>query len=510
MKRCWLFLLSLGLVMAFSVSAFAVDVKVGADYYVGGLYLNKTSVADGFRNYFNEPSNDPNPSTAFLYQRLRVDTDFIVSPCLKLVTRSDAMERIWGGQRSNPGDSDPNSAGTRAENENIAFDVTYIDYTSPIGVLQVGYMPDYVWGTVFADRANGPTAGQIKYSKPFGPFTFVCGYAKEEDMSTSAVFPGQDDTDQDYDSYRLGGIYNFKGNKVSGEAGLLFTYERDATFKADENYTLWKGWLQIFWFYIPVYTERSYLRNSYKVNPYAKVKIGPVNLQAELVYQFGDAYKWEDVEAHSTDYFKPANVSVSALSVFLDATANLGMFYTGGSFAYLSGDDPSTTDKIEGGINNAGLDWNPCLILFNNDTISYWAGGVSGLGDLYGGNRTQVGGPMSNAWFGQLRGGVKPTPQLDIMMSLSYAKADKNKNNRLYFVEGEWPVINYSWGNYPGTSYGFEVDVIGTYNITNNLSYMMGVGYLFTGDYFKGYDLPGYDYKVVDDYIFINKLTLRF
>jgi hypothetical protein len=53
--------------MAFSVSAFAVDVKVGADYYVSGLYLNKTSVADGFRNYFNEPSNDPNPSTAFFY-----------------------------------------------------------------------------------------------------------------------------------------------------------------------------------------------------------------------------------------------------------------------------------------------------------------------------------------------------------------------------------------------------------------------------------------------------------
>ncbi|MFZ2397453.1 MAG: hypothetical protein WAW31_02070 [Smithella sp.] len=67
MKRFWLFLLSLGLIMAFSVSAFAVDVKVGADYYVGGLYLNKTSVADGFRNYFNEPSNDPNPSTAFFY-----------------------------------------------------------------------------------------------------------------------------------------------------------------------------------------------------------------------------------------------------------------------------------------------------------------------------------------------------------------------------------------------------------------------------------------------------------
>ena len=43
----------------------------------------------------NETITDP--STAFFYQRLRVGTDFIVSPCLKLVTRFDAMGRIWGG-----------------------------------------------------------------------------------------------------------------------------------------------------------------------------------------------------------------------------------------------------------------------------------------------------------------------------------------------------------------------------------------------------------------------------
>lgn len=42
MKKLWLVLLSLGLIMAFSVSAFAVDVKVSAEYYAAGLYLNKT------------------------------------------------------------------------------------------------------------------------------------------------------------------------------------------------------------------------------------------------------------------------------------------------------------------------------------------------------------------------------------------------------------------------------------------------------------------------------------
>jgi len=43
MKRFWLILLSLGLIMAFSASAFAVDVKVSGDFYIAGLYLDKTS-----------------------------------------------------------------------------------------------------------------------------------------------------------------------------------------------------------------------------------------------------------------------------------------------------------------------------------------------------------------------------------------------------------------------------------------------------------------------------------
>jgi hypothetical protein len=47
--------------------------------------------------------SDGDPSTAFYYQRLRVQTDFIVSPGLKLITRFNAMERIWGGAKINPG-----------------------------------------------------------------------------------------------------------------------------------------------------------------------------------------------------------------------------------------------------------------------------------------------------------------------------------------------------------------------------------------------------------------------
>ena len=58
---------------------------------------------------------------------------------------------------------------------------------------------------------------------------------------------------------------------------------------------------------------------------------------------------------------------------------------------------------------------------------------------------------------------LSPTPQLDIMASLSWADADKKP---IRFM--------------PNGDYGWEIDVTGTYKITNNLSYMLGAGYLLT------------------------------
>ena len=98
MKRFWLILLSLGLVMAFSASAFAVDVKFSGSFEADGMYLDKTNLAK-----FTILDPPLNQSTAFYFQRLRVNMDFIVSPGLKLVTRFDALDRIWGGARSAAG-----------------------------------------------------------------------------------------------------------------------------------------------------------------------------------------------------------------------------------------------------------------------------------------------------------------------------------------------------------------------------------------------------------------------
>ena len=151
MKRSWLILLSLGLIMAISTSAFALDVKFSGSFEAAGMYLDKTTFMKGTTN--------DGPSTAFYFQRLRVQTDFIISPGLSLITRFDAMERAWGASRSAPSSNVdslgilPLSAGTTAENENIAFDYAYILYHSPIGSFNIGYQRNG-YGVLYSEIAQ--------------------------------------------------------------------------------------------------------------------------------------------------------------------------------------------------------------------------------------------------------------------------------------------------------------------------------------------------------------------
>jgi hypothetical protein len=435
MKRFWLILLSLGLITAFSTSAFALDVKFSGEYYAAGVYLDRTSL--------KKDTSSDGPSTAFYFQRLRVQTEFIVSPGLTLITRFDAMERAWGAPRYNPGSSMAvDSSGTTAENENIAFDWAYINYKSPIGIFDVGIMNDGSTGTIFGNSYK--PAGRIKYSYPIGPWAINLAYTKVKENSFTAKNPATT-ADADNNKYGVEGTYTWK----DGKAGVQVNYYRYAENRPS-GYKL-------------AYTLFT---------PYATAKIGPVALQAEINYAYGDLKDYDDATA---------DVKLRNLSGWIDATATFGPVYFGGTFAYVSGDDPNTA-KSEGGTLNGGNDWNPCLILFNYYDRTYWIGSLAGQGT------TSNSGPMSNAFFYQGRVGFIPISALDIVASVSFANANELPASAL------------------DKDYGWEVDVTATYKITNNLNYMLGGGYLFTGDYFKGTTT----YDVKDNFMVINKLTLTF
>jgi hypothetical protein len=487
-------MLSLGLVLAFSASAMAVDVKFSGSFYVAGMYLDKTSFnKDSYAIPYTTSTQNPAVSTAFYYQRLRVETDFIVSPGLKLVTRFDAMERIWGGARgeaTQTGILDPTapqtissqSAGTRTENQNIAFDWAYISYTSPIGLFEVGYMVDNNYGTVFGNNEfNGAPVGAISYTVPIGPVYINAKITKNVDNSSNAVAPSFA-TDQDIDSYSVAAIY--VPNKDI-QIGLLGGYERVNSGSGDYymNTT-----------YNPYPLPQAYSAYAYSVNPYFKAKFGPIAVEAEAEYAFGKANWNQPPTGVLSTVGVTDNIDIQNLTVYANVVADFGMFYGGATFAYVSGDDPTTPNKMEGGFINGGVDFQPCLIMFNSDR-AYWAGNLNGYGYSYSGAFIGSQGPapdsgvLQNAWFYQGKVGVRPIAPLDIMASVSYAYADQK------------PAGNVS------DQYGWEVDLTGTYKLTTNLSYMLGAAYLFTGDYYKGSNLGN---RVNDNYMLINKLTLTF
>ena len=457
MKRFWLVLLSLGLIVAFSASAMAVDVKFSGEYYAAGMYLDKTSLRDG--------TATDGPSTAFYFQRLRLNTQFIVSPGLTLIARADVMERGWGANRTMPGVvQDTMSAATRSENENIAFDLLYVSYVSPIGMFNVGYQIDDVWGTVWGNSSN--PKGKIAYFFKTGGLTLILQAGKDKELSRSATNPAGD-ADKDQSFYTAAGIYSWK----TGEAGLLFKYIKNNQYR---NSTPLPGPPPVL---VP---GVGFTWDGLVTTPYVKAKLGPVALQAQIYYLYGEQ-SWEGNRALLGN---PPDVDLSQLTAWIDATVDFGKFYVGGSLAYVSGDDPDTLDEQEGGVLGGGLDYNPCLIMFNND-LTYWAG------RQYGYDGSSNGGVMTNTYFGQLRAGVRPIDKLDIMASVSYATADKTP-------QAVWD----------SREYGYEIDLTATYKITNNLSYMLGGGYWIVGDYYKGTAAAGQD--VDDNFMVINKLTLTF
>ena len=440
MKKLCLALLALGLTVAFSASAMAVDVKVSGEFFAAGLYQDKITL-----------QKDQGTSTAFYYQRLRAKIDFAVAPGLTLTTRADIMDREWGAIRGSGAVYD--SAGTRTENENISFDWLYLNYVSPIGIFTVGYVNDYAWGTVFSDRSKPDP--KIMWTGIFGPVAVGLQIVKEVDKSASAVQTATGANDIDFDGYIAFVKYSFK----AGEIGYLFRHNRNATLKMTPGYG-------------------NMVAKVFSNVPYFKVKLGPVAVEGEVTYAFGDY-----------DYMSYPNAKIDSWAAYLNAVADFGVAYVGGTFAWLPGQDPNSDRQTA--ILTGGTDWNPCLILFNYER-SYWGGAITG----YGGSSINTDGitgtsGMTNAYFFQVKGGVRPVDKLDVNLSVSYANATVKPSNA-------WLYNDYGW----------EIDATATYKITNNLSYMLGAGYLFTGNYFKGSSDTNTDLQ--NDYLILNKLTLTF
>ena len=449
MKKFLVVLLSLGLILAFGMTASAADVKFSGGYYLSGVYWNNPTVADDGTEY----------SRAFFYQRFRLQPVFQIAEGLTFTTRMDALEKQWGNVTWKGGYSDEplsrkvtpqgGAEPTRGAQENFEFERAYVTFKTAIGLFQVGYQGADEWGTAFAD--NGTTRPRILYALPVGPVTITAVYEKyyESDTATGLTVVNARRQDADYDTYALVGIGKFTG----GEAGLLLKYYADHS----KSVTALGG----------------FKTDVYLVSPYVKATFGPVYVEAEVDYFGGTAAEFvhggTDKDQQSIDAYVMAKVKLGPANV-------------GGLFGYSTGDDGTDAGKSKTSPAGAGTSWNPALLLMNDD-LNTWSGGTATTTNPAG-----VTSRKQNVMLVQAFGDFNVTPQLNLGASVTWAKVNEKKT----FVDDKL---------------GTEFDVTATYKIYDNLSYMVGAGYLLAGDYFKG---ANPNREVGNDYLLLNKLTLGF
>jgi len=455
MKRFWVVLLAAALVAGFAVSASAMDVKFNGSYYVLGAHADNWGLAD-----------DDETDYASYGQRLRLGTEFKIAEGLTLNTRIDALEGRWG-QFGAYGSETSRHGLTQEDDDNISFDRAWVTFVAPFGgTFNVGRQNSSAWGTIFGN--NDYEADGINYRWNYGPVELGANVEKIREEWNNNDWTGPE-ADSDADNYHAwirykwnSGIAGFKviyTNNASGSDGNPFIGTDPVT--GDPTEEAGDGYKAKYWTF----------------QPYAQAQFGPVFVEAELNYVYGDYQKWEG-DGDDVDY--------RAWNAYVHAKADIQNFYVGGLYGYVSGDDDPNDGKYEVGP-SGGRSWNPALILWNEYT-NKWAGRLgSSNGANYGALNGQA---MTNAHMFQLYAGMKPAPKWDVRAAVSYAMA------------AEEPA------GYEDDEIGWEGDLTVSYKIYDNLSYTVGAGYLMAGDYFKG--LEAEDNSVDDTYLLMHRLDLVF
>ena len=436
MKRFLAVLLTLGFIMAFSVSALAVTPDIAGQYYARGWYFSNPSLLA------DTPTKEQK-SLSWADQRLRLFLRLKIVEGVTFTSRMDLMETIWGLNSS--------SSFTRANlpDSNIQIDQSFMTVAARLGQFKVGFQSatPYGWGTGFMDSTG--TAPGVAWQRNYGKATvladwFVQGRANNVTAAKTTPPPALANitgTDVSGDLYDLGFRYKLK----SGDAGILWSFFRNAA------------------------PARS-LTVVNNFQPYVRTKLGPIDLGVEGYVMLG----------RDTVDDNPATpeVDVRSKGFFADARYNMGPAYIGGRFFYLSGDDKTTPNEKEGSMNST-FGYARDKRLFGDFTALIWnlyaSGNVPLVGDLSVQNaRAQTADIMDNAWIYQIYGGYSPTKKIDLMARFHIMKADQ---------EPAAPVGATRWQS---KDYGSELDLKATYKIYDVLTYNVGAAYLWTGDYFKG------------------------
>ena len=384
-------------------------------------------------NYF-----ESGKSAEFWDSRLRLTMVWPVAEGVKFTVRGDINEGFWGdsletatttaGVTTYGTTSNANSSPTRPS---IAWDQVNLSFAwpnTPITIV-VGRQTT-TWGPgLFVAQDN---RDRFRIHAKFDATTVFYTY----DKYVENVYLHETDSLDDRSQHTIGAVSTVAGWNVGG---ILAWVPNGSVQGVDSNY--------------------------YIVDGYAMGKAGPVDIKTEFVYGMGT----DDFDSSAKQ-----DIDVSGFGLYVGATMPAGPVTVGFEGAYVSGDDPKTTSKNEGKFKSDYQSPFWSIILFNNLDYNGYMGESKTATAALG---TSADDGMANA-FG-VKASVSTTlmPGLTLYGAALYASRLEDQKNAAGVMTKADPL-------------GTEIDVVGNYAITPNVSWTIGIGYLVAGDFFGNVDNP--------------------
>jgi hypothetical protein len=381
-------------------------------------------------------------STEWFDQRLRLNLVWPVAEGVKVNVRADILEGFWGENaesistnvKQNPDGTFSvvtTTSGTPTKPP-IAFDHVNMQFAWPGAPLTftVGRQ-DVSWGAGYFAKADN--RDRFKVVAKFAPeLSIGFMYDKSKELFSAE---GSTANIDDARGFTLAAF----GAASGWSYGALGAYVLDETTPA---------------------AGVGVIKRIYG-SAYAMGKAGPVDLKVEATYVTGD-----------NKLTGKTKVDVSGLGAYVSAAMPAGPVTIALEGAYAGGDDPTTAEN-EGGFRADYQSPFWSIILYNNLDYPGYLGSATGNAVTSDYSRDFS---VTNAVAGKASFTFVPVKGFTLILSGLYATALED--------------VKIGTTTYKKDGLGTEFDLVAVYNITDNVYFLGGVGYLVAGDFFGNVDNP--------------------
>jgi len=500
------------LILAFAGTSYAQDIKLDfrasgfidavSEYWVNGGLTNSGGIFDVYPNALKPRGANPAPAgtvldTAFGFQRnkknaymesrARLKFDAVMGKELSGTIFFEMDSGRWGDLAGGNSArvSERNSygfwGGDRAavEIKNIYFDASlpYVGIPVPMQV-RVGLQPFSIRNNLLLYNDGIGVIGAIKVD----PVNIQPMWAK--------LLEGRDYVADDIDLYGL----HVNAKVSTFTLGGYFLYYNLNTYPVNQ-------------FTMTAFADSSFDANFWWAGVYADGKLGPVNINADFIYDRGKVKIRETARQTLADEDLSQDVKYRGYAAYLKVDYPWDMFNFGVVGMYASGADANDTSSsgLPGSrVGNASLAANDVFshkvtsfvvppnsetgAIFGESLVFYssWVNrGNTGIANTINGNQVNRG-PIGGTWMAKVYGSYKATPWYKVTLAGLYI-GDTTKHGDTFGTSVHDP-SDLDSARKNNSTIGWEFDLYNEFQIYKALKWTVAGGYMVAKDAFKFVD----------------------